>query len=66
MKNKESPKPWDVRQLFPGWSGKEIGEKVAEYFNRITNKFTPLKKEETPVGRPGHVEKVEEYQVAGP
>ena len=45
---KEAPKPWDIRVLFPGLSDDDIADKLAAYFNRISQEFqaiSPLTKE---------------------
>ena len=45
--SKEAPKMWELRVLFPNLIDQEIAEKLAEYFNRISNEFIPLNKAET-------------------
>lgn len=40
--SKQRPKPFDVRDLFPGCSEKETAEKLADHFNSISCEFDPL------------------------
>ena len=42
LKHREAPKRWEIKQMFPEDSEPEIAEKVAEYFNRISNEYTPV------------------------
>ena len=46
FQSKERPKPFDVRELFPGKSDPEVAEELAEYFNRISHEFSPLEPSE--------------------
>ena len=51
LKNHEAPKRWDPRALFPGKTDKEIGLLVADYFNSISEEFSPITEDTIPVAR---------------
>ena len=38
----ESGTPWTIQEMFPGIPDQEIAEKLAEYFNTISQEFVPL------------------------
>ena len=42
LSGKDTPKVWDIHVLFPGLSDKEIAEKLAGYFNRISQEFPAI------------------------
>ena len=41
-KSAEKPKSFDIRELRPGVPDKELADEVAQYFNRISDEFSPL------------------------
>ena len=45
----DKPKTWDVSQLRPDLSELELSEELATYFNKVTDTFTPLTDDPTPV-----------------
>ena len=49
FKNAEKPKEFDVRDLRPGKSDKEVADEVAEFFNRISREFAPLETTDIPL-----------------
>ena len=64
LKNREAPKKWDPRTLFPGLSDLEIGEKVAAYFNAISEEFPPLDINNIPSGEHVEYAPLKRYEVA--
>ena len=42
LKDRETPKHFSVSDLFKGEEDQVIAEKVADYFSKIGDKFTPL------------------------
>ena len=68
LKSSSAPSVWDVRTLFPGKSDKEIGETVAEFFNKISTEFRPLTPEDKQFPEATSdtpVKLLEEYEVSG-
>ena len=64
LKTKESPRIWDIHDMFPGMTESNIAEHVANFFNTISQEYIPIpcpatleKRKEWPVI-------VQEYQVA--
>ena len=49
FKNAEKPKDFDVRDLRPGKSDKEVADEVADFFNRISREFSPLEPSQIPM-----------------
>ena len=49
FKNAEKPREFDVRDLRPGRTDKEVADEVAEYFNRISREFSPLEAWQIPM-----------------
>ena len=41
-KSAEKPKSFDIRELRPGVPDRELADEVAQYFNRISDEFSPL------------------------
>ena len=46
LKDFERPPQWDIRELFPDESDETIADKVAEYFNKISQEYEPLRPDE--------------------
>ena len=44
----EKPKTFDVRDLRPGKPDRDVADEVAQYFNQISDEFSPLKPWEIP------------------
>ena len=49
FKNAEKPREFDVRDLRPGLTDKEVANEVAEFFNRISREFSPLEAWQIPM-----------------
>ena len=64
LKSKEAPRKWDIRSMFPKDQDEQIVEKVASYFNTISNEFTPLPASDN---KPEGIEVISflPYQIAG-
>ena len=45
---REKPPQFDVRDLFPSRSDKEVADTVAEHFNKISSEFDGLRREDIP------------------
>ena len=65
FQNKERPKQFDVRSLFPGESDEQVAEKLAEFFNRISSEFEPLEPVDIPRTHNRELPYLLPYQVAG-
>ena len=62
----ERPRLFDVRDLMPeGQSDELTAENLAEYFNRVSNEFEPLRPNEIPCTREKELPILHEYEVAG-
>lgn len=46
LKTLKKPRTWQVQDLCPGATDKEISEKLAEYFNGISTEFEPLEEKD--------------------
>lgn len=40
--SKQKPKPFDVLDMYPGQSEQDVAELLADHFNAISNKFSPI------------------------
>ena len=65
LKCRETPKKWDVRELFPRKSDKQIGELVADFFHLISLEYSPLTNKDTPSLSELEYTTLEPYQVSG-
>ena len=61
----EKPKDFDVRTLFPGRHDKVVAEELAEYFNKVSQEFSPLSPDQIPVGKPRNLPLLSTHKVAG-
>ena len=54
------PREWSARDLYPGLSPEQTGDKVTEFFTKITNQFNPLapSANDAPMRRPMSTEEV--------
>ena len=59
---KEAPVIWNIMQMFPNLSAREIAEKVAAFFNSISNEYEPLLATEINTSAP--LRRIEMYEVA--
>lgn len=41
LKHREAPKKWNIQNMFPDQQEEEIAERVAEYFNKISQEYSP-------------------------
>ena len=64
FKNAEKPRDFDVRDLRPGKSDKEVADEVAEFFNRISREFAPLEAWQIPMTYHRELPKLSEADVA--
>ena len=62
LKHREAPKPWTVRDMFPGEDCRNISEKVAEHFNKISQEYTPIPK--PPTLSASTFKTIEPYQIS--
>ena len=62
LKEKEPVEKWSPCQLFPDDNEKEVAEKCADFFNKISNEFVQI---ETPVAPVNRISPPETYQIAG-
>ena len=51
LQTEEPPTKWDIGSLFPGKGNGEISERAAEFFNKISNEFTPIARPNSPTTR---------------
>ena len=61
LKDAEKASQFDITEMFPVKNEEEIGLEVANFFNRITENYEPLK---LLTSNPNDPLKVETYQVA--
>ena len=63
----EKPPQFDVRNLreFSGASDKEVAERLADYFNRISHEFDPLQDSDLPVTFEAGLPVLQRHEVAG-
>lgn len=61
LKDAEKASQFDITEMFPVKNEEEIGLEVANFFNRITENYEPLK---PLTSNPNDPLKVETYQVA--
>ena len=45
LKDREDKLKWDIKSMFPTLNEHQIGEKVVDYYNAISEEFVPLKEE---------------------
>ena len=43
LSSREAPTRWQIQKMFPDLNNKEIAEKAAEYFNKISQEFPPVR-----------------------
>ena len=60
----EKPKQFDVRSLFPGADDAQIAEHLAQYFNGISQEFSPLEPGDIPVTRDVPLPTLQTFEVA--
>ena len=63
FKSAEKPKEFDVRELCPGKTDREVADEVAEFFNSISREFTPLSPDQIPFTYHRHLQPLSESQV---
>ena len=59
----ERPKAFDIRDLCPGMSDREVADSVADYFNTISREFTPLAPGDVPATYHRDLDLLSEEQV---
>ena len=62
--SKERPKPFDVSEMFPGRSEREVAELLAAHFNAISSEFEPLAAGDLPSTYDQPVPILQTYEVA--
>ena len=60
----EKPKEFDVRQLLPGKRDFEVAEELAEYFNKVSQEFSPLEPSKIPSTKPCSVPVLMNHEVS--
>ena len=64
FKTPEKPQTFDVRSLRPGLSDGQVAEELADFFNRISAEFDPLRKGNIPVARDRRIPPLTLHEVA--
>ena len=49
------PKTWSINDMFPGENDEAIAEKVAGFFNKISQEYEPLERQDLQPGISGHL-----------
>ena len=63
--SKERAAPFDVKNLFPGLTERQVADKLAVHFNSISNEFKPLESWEIPVTYSKPLPLLQAFQVSG-